>query len=81
MPADRQPGLTPSHFLKPISGRGNLPTRRLGDLVEALTKPIARVLRLKCLDENGQLRPESNCARRKARLNQISRVGGRARWR
>jgi hypothetical protein len=44
---------------------------RLGDMVEALAKPIAKALRLSCLDENSRLRPESPCAKRRDRLNAI----------
>lgn len=47
------------------------PTLRLGDLAEKLAKPIARALRLPCLDAQGNLNPESGCAKRKARLNAI----------
>lgn len=60
------------------NGEGNLlreivqaSTPGLGDLVEKLAKPIARALRLKCLDERANLRPESKCAQRRAALNRI----------
>lgn len=50
----------------------NLPDNKgLGDLIEILAKPVAQVLNLNCLDDKGQLRPESNCARRKRMLNRI----------
>ncbi len=42
---------------------------RLGDKVERAVKPVARALRMKCLDENGKLRPESRCAKRRDWLN------------
>lgn len=45
----------------------------LGDMVEKLAKPIAKALRLKCLDGNGQLKPESGCAKRKAWLNSLAK--------
>lgn len=42
----------------------------LGDAVAAVATPIARALRLPCIDPaTRQLRPESGCAKRKARLN------------
>ena len=42
----------------------------LGDIVASVATPIARALRLPCIDPATQeLRPESPCARRKAWLN------------
>lgn len=42
----------------------------LGDAVAAVATPIARALHLPCIDPaTKQLRPESGCAKRKARLN------------
>ena len=50
--------------------------RGLGDMVEMLAKPIAVALKLNCLDEQKQLKPESPCARRRAWLNaQGKKVG------
>jgi hypothetical protein len=46
-------------------------SRGLGDIVEVVAKPIARVLGMKCMDENGQLKPESKCAQRRNALNRI----------
>jgi hypothetical protein len=46
--------------------------RGLGDIIEAAAKPIAVALKLKCLDEHHKLRPESECAKRKARLNNVT---------
>ena len=46
--------------------------RGLGDIVERLAKPIARVLGLPCLDESSRLRPGSPCAKRRDRLNAAS---------
>jgi len=44
--------------------------RGLGDVVAAVATPVARALRLPCVDpQTQQLRPESPCARRKERLN------------
>ena len=52
------------------SGRG------LGDLVSTLATPIARALNMDCIDPaTKQLKPESDCAERKAWLNKI-RIGG-----
>jgi len=53
----------PGHSVTPGAIRG------LGDLVEWIVKPIAKRLKLKCLDEKQRLRPESPCAKRKAKLN------------
>jgi len=44
----------------------------LGDTIERIAKPIARALGLPCLDENGELRPESGCAKRKQLLNNLT---------
>jgi hypothetical protein len=42
----------------------------LGDAVAAVATPLARALRLPCIDPaTKQLRPESGCARRKGKLN------------
>jgi hypothetical protein len=45
--------------------------RGLGDFVEKLVKPIAKALRLPCLDAEGKLRPESGCAKRRDALNVV----------
>lgn len=42
---------------------------RLGDLVHDVVKPVAQVLKLPCLDAQGNLRPESPCGKRRAFLN------------
>jgi len=42
----------------------------LGDLVEKIAKPIAKLLRLKCHEKNGTLKPQSPCAKRRNKLNQ-----------
>lgn len=44
---------------------------RLGDAVEKLAKPIAKALKLPCLDGD-KLRPESPCAKRRDRLNRLT---------
>lgn len=55
---------------EPIDHKGQ---NGLGDIVESIAKPIARFFSMKCLDEAGNLRPESNCAKRRDRLNRIGR--------
>ena len=42
-----------------------------GDIVERLAKPIAKALRLPCLDKAGNLKPESGCAKRRDKLNKV----------
>lgn len=49
----------------------DLPSSGLGDWVERFAKPIARALRLDCLDKEGQLKPESGCAKRRYALNKM----------
>lgn len=43
----------------------------LGDKVERMVKPIAKALRLKCLDKYGNLKRKSACAERRDRLNKF----------
>jgi len=43
----------------------------LGDIVEKIARPIAKFLGIPCHDENGKLKPESNCAKRRNMLNNI----------
>ena len=45
------------------------PVRGLGDVVESMIKPIARALRLNCLDNQGKLKAASPCAKRRDALN------------
>jgi hypothetical protein len=45
---------------------------RLGDRAERLAKPIAKALRLNCLDAAGNLKPESGCAKRRDALNRLT---------
>jgi hypothetical protein len=46
--------------------------RGLGDIVHSLALPLARALKLSCVDPaTKQLRPESGCAKRRARWNKI----------
>jgi hypothetical protein len=52
-----------------------LSTLNLGDKVAALATPIARTLHLPCIDPaTGDLRPDSQCAKRKAWLNGLSKT-------
>lgn len=51
---------------------GIVEKKGLGDLVAAVATPIARVLKLGCVDPaTKQLRKESGCAKRKRALNGI----------
>lgn len=56
-----------------VSGPENTSTTngiRLGDAFHAIALPIARAMKLPCVDPaTKQLRPESNCAERRARWN------------
>ncbi len=59
--------VTPEEFRQLVSRRA---PRGLGDWVAGLATPIARALRLPCIDPaTNQLRPESGCAKRQAALN------------
>jgi hypothetical protein len=45
---------------------------RIGDKIAAAATPIARALHFPCIDKTtGQLKPTSNCAKRRAALNKI----------
>lgn len=47
---------------------------RLGDIIASVATPIARALKLPCIDSaTKELRPESGCAKRKAKLNALTR--------
>jgi hypothetical protein len=53
------------------------PKLGLGDYVERVAHPIAVALKLPCLDkEQKQLRPESPCAKRRAKLNELGKKIG-----
>ncbi len=45
--------------------------RGLGDLVEKLAKPVAKALKRPCIKQDGTLRPESACAKRRRLLNKL----------
>lgn len=47
--------------------------RNSGDKVEKLVKPIAKALNLPCLDDDGKLKPESPCAKRRDKLNELTK--------
>jgi hypothetical protein len=46
-------------------------SHRIGDRVERLVKPIAKALKLQCLDADGKLKPSSGCAKRRDKLNAL----------
>ena len=53
----------------------------LGDLVSKVATPLARALRLPCIDpETNNLRPESSCAKRRDALNAALPSGGGILW-
>lgn len=58
----------------PRWGPENPEVRGLGDIVEAMAKPIARALHLDCVDKNGNLKAESGCAKRKEMLNRFGQT-------
>ena len=73
-PSPTGPGLAPS---RGCGGCGSRPKRGLGDIVEAIVHPLAVALDLPCLDDSKQsLRPESPCAQRRDKLNQMGRKVG-----
>lgn len=43
----------------------------LGDILSSVATPIARVLRLPCVDRSGKLKPDSRCAKRRDALNRL----------
>jgi hypothetical protein len=56
--------------------RPGLKRAGLGDMVERAAHPLAVALKLPCLDEKQQLRPESPCGRRRAKLNDLGKKIG-----
>lgn len=51
--------------------------RGLGDAVAKVFTPVARTLRLPCIDpKTKELRAESGCAKRKAKLNELGKKIG-----
>jgi hypothetical protein len=44
---------------------------KLGNAIEVVAKPVARALNLSCLDEHGQLKPESGCGKRRDAINRF----------
>lgn len=57
---------------------GEREIRGLGDIVERAVKPIAKMLRLPCLDKDGTLRPASPCAKRRNALNKLVPLKGKS---
>ncbi len=45
----------------------------LGDAIEILAKPLAKLLHLPCLDKTGTLIAGSDCANRRDALNRLTR--------
>ena len=77
-PIANSPSVAPSSGGQAIVriGGGKKAARGLGDMVERLVHPIAVALKLPCLDEKQELRPQSPCARRRAWLNEQGRKVG-----
>lgn len=42
---------------------------KLGDAISTVATPIAGALGMDCVDEQGQLKPGSNCGKRRASVN------------
>jgi hypothetical protein len=58
----------------PRFGKIDSETPGLGDWVERMAKPVAKLLKLPCLDENGNLKADSGCAKRRKGLNNVGRT-------
>jgi hypothetical protein len=57
---------------RPLVQGADIPHLGLGDVIAAIATPIARALRMPCIDPaTGQLRPDSDCHKRKEKLNKI----------
>jgi len=69
-------------FRQKIVANGQMPERDfvcpwgaddgLGTWLEKVFKPIAKALKMKCLDEQGKLKPKSKCAERRDKLNALT---------
>ncbi len=60
----------PNHA--PLQKEGTPHLFGFGDMVASIATPVARILRLPCIDPaTNQLRLESPCAKRKAKMNQM----------
>lgn len=46
---------------------------KIGDAIHKIALPIAKTLKLGCVDELGNLKPESPCAKRREWLNNLSK--------
>lgn len=55
--------------MKPSGLKRVLMKARLGTRIERAVKPVAMALRLPCLDRDGQLKPDSPCAKRRDALD------------
>jgi len=47
------------------------PYFRLGEKIERLVKPVAKLLKLPCLDAAGKLKPQSPCGQRRQALDRL----------
>lgn len=55
-----------------VERREPKPRLGLGDRIARIATPAARILRLPCIDPStGQPKPESGCAKRKRKLNEL----------
>ncbi len=58
--------------MKIYNGKVMTDEYRLGDAVASVATPIARALKLSCIDpKTKQLKPESRCKKRKDKLNAL----------
>lgn len=68
------------YAIRPASGASPsaLPPARmgLGDMMEKAFKPVAKWLKMPCLDEEEKLKPESPCAKRRDRANALGKKIG-----
>jgi len=61
---------------RPIFGGKPESRPGLGDRIEKIVKPIAKALKMKCLDEKNRLRAGSPCAKRRDAANRLGKVIG-----
>lgn len=45
---------------------------KVGDMIERAVKPLAKALKMGCLDETGRLKPESRCAKNRDGINRAA---------
>ena len=68
---DPMPKLSNSSFVCPTGSWPSVDSALIGSLIERMAKPIAKAMKLSCIDERGELKPESGCAKRRNALNKI----------